>query len=231
MENIEIWKSLKFLGYPDYEVSNWGNVKSLNYLRTGKEKILKPAKSKNGYSSIVLCKRGIAKTFRLHKLIALTFIPNPENLPCINHKDENKENNRVENLEFCSARYNNNYGTRNERASKSMKGKIFTDEHKSKISKANKGKKRSEETKQKMRKQRTEETKQKISEAKRGKPQYKHRKPILQFTLDNVFLREFDSAKSASEELNIYATSITACCKGKLKTCGGFIWRYKETTI
>ena len=70
----------------------------------------------------------------IHRLVALTFIDNPDNLPCVNHKDENKENNVVSNLEWCSRSYNINYGTRNERASKALSkailcietGEIFT---------------------------------------------------------------------------------------------------------
>jgi hypothetical protein len=80
------------------------------------------------------------------------------------------------------------------------------------MSKAKKGKLKSEETKQKM------------SQALKGKGI----KPILQFTLDNIFIREWDSATTASRELNINQSNITKVCKGKIKTCGGFIWRYKE---
>lgn len=110
----EVWKPV--VGYEDlYEVSSFGRVKSLNYNRTGKEKIRKPLKTKYGYLQVNLCKDGKPKNFKVHRLVAENFIPNPLNLPQINHKDENKENNFVENLEFCDAQYNTNYGTRNER--------------------------------------------------------------------------------------------------------------------
>lgn len=115
---LEIWKPIK--GYENYMVSSLGNVKSLNYNRTEKEQILKPGKDKTGYLFVWLCKEGIRKKCLVHRLVAETFIDNPNNLPCVNHKDENKQNNCLSNLEFCSYKYNSNYGTRNERTSKSM---------------------------------------------------------------------------------------------------------------
>lgn len=123
MENIEIWKSLDFLGYPNYKVSNFGRVKSLNYKCSGKEKILKLVKNKLGYIQITLSKEGERKNFQVHKLVALAFLKNTYNLPMINHKDENPLNNHVDNLEWCTAKHNANYGTRNERVSKTSKTK------------------------------------------------------------------------------------------------------------
>lgn len=118
-KEIEVWKDI-----PNYEglyqVSSWGRVKSLNYNHTGKERILKPQKNTFEYLHISLCKDSKRKTFTVHRLVATAFIPNPYNLPQINHKDENKENNHVDNLEFCTAKHNSNYGTRNERLSKKM---------------------------------------------------------------------------------------------------------------
>ena len=114
MKNNEIWKDI--LGYEGlYQVSNLGRVKSLKY---GKEKILKPRKNTKGYLSIKLYKNGLKKTYYVHRLTAQTFIPNPNDLTEINHKDEDKENNRVENLEWCDRKYNNNYGTRTVKCSK-----------------------------------------------------------------------------------------------------------------
>lgn len=108
---IEIWKDIE--GYEGlYQISNLGNVKSLNYNHTGLEKRLKPQKSNKGYLRIELCKNGKKKKFSIHELVADTFIENPNNLPCVNHKDENKINNNVENLEHCTYSYNNTYGNR-----------------------------------------------------------------------------------------------------------------------
>ena len=108
-----------------YQVSSEGRVKSLNYRRTRQERILKTRYNKQGYLQVSLHKNGKGKNFRIHRLVAFAFIEN--NSPLIktevNHKDENKMNNCVENLEWCNREYNNNYGTRNERASKSMSGK------------------------------------------------------------------------------------------------------------
>lgn len=121
-ETIEIWKSLDFIDYPNYAVSNFGNVKSfidnhLNY----REKILKPIKRSN-YLQVGLHKDGKTKHFLVHRLVALAFIPNPNNLPEINHKDENPLNNCVENLEFCDRKYNVNYGTAIKRRAEKLKG-------------------------------------------------------------------------------------------------------------
>lgn len=109
----EIWKDVK--GYEGrYQVSNLGRVKSLNYLQKGKEQILKATKIK-GYLVVNLYKEGKAKIYTIHRLVAKTFIENPDNLPQVNHKDECKTNNIVDNLEWCSAKYNNNYGSRTQR--------------------------------------------------------------------------------------------------------------------
>lgn len=107
-------KSLDFLGYPNYTITDDGRVFSLNYRHTGKKKEVKPRLC-NGYNIIGLWIGGEQKHFFVHRLVSLTFIPNPDNLPEVNHKDENKTNNMVGNLEWCSKSYNINYGTRNER--------------------------------------------------------------------------------------------------------------------
>lgn len=90
-----------------YAVTKSGEVYSY---RSGK--FLKQTVDSNGYLKVNLCKDGAKKTHLVHRLVAEAFIPNPDNLPCINHVSENKLNNRVENLEYCSHAYNNAYGTR-----------------------------------------------------------------------------------------------------------------------
>ena len=119
--NVETWEN--------YQVSNFGNIMSLNYNRTGKPKLLKPRKVSGGYLQVVFCKNGKEDDILVHRLVAETFLENPENLPQVNHKDENKKNNFVGtpendykdgNLEWVTAKENNNYGTRNERAFKKL---------------------------------------------------------------------------------------------------------------
>lgn len=138
----EEWKPIN--DYPNYMISNLGRVKSVERTCTTKnrwgeiervvnEKILKTTSGKDGYIKVVLCKNSKAKTFLVHRLVATHFIPNPENLPCVNHRDENPSNPTYTNLEWCSHKYNSNYGTSKERISEKHIGKILTSEHKSKI--------------------------------------------------------------------------------------------------
>lgn len=113
---IEIWKDINdFIGL--YQVSNCGRIKSF---KRGKEKIMKPRKDKDGYLLVNLWKDGKRITKRVHRLVAEAFLDNPNNLPCINHKDCNPQNNHVENIEYCDAKYNCNYGSHNELLSKAQ---------------------------------------------------------------------------------------------------------------
>ena len=111
---MEEWKEVP--GYEGlYEVSNTGNVKSLI-----KNKIIKGFINRCGYRLVGLSKNGILKRFQVHRLVAQVFIPNPYNLPMVNHKDEDKSNNRVDNLEWCDAKYNIHYGTRSDKVKKTQ---------------------------------------------------------------------------------------------------------------
>lgn len=116
---MEEWRDV--VGYEGlYKVSSLGRVKSLNYRNTGKEQILKPYKNNYGYLIVNLSKGGKERRALIHRLVAHAFIPNPYNLQFVNHKDENKLNNCVENLEWCDQGYNNRYGTRTERMAKKL---------------------------------------------------------------------------------------------------------------
>ena len=123
---MEKWKDIH--GYEGvYQVSNLGKVKRLTYetrnpsprangsILKFKEHLLKLRKTTDGYLSVMLYKNGKPTDYKVHRLVATAFVFNPDNLPEVNHKDENKENNHSDNLEWCDHLYNSNYGTRGER--------------------------------------------------------------------------------------------------------------------
>ena len=167
MEN-EVWKDIAdYDGL--YQISDKGRVKSIGY---GKERILKPAKVGSGYLFVNLYKNGEKKQFLVHRLVCQTFIHNPYNLPEVNHRDENKTNNSVENLEWCDRKYNNNYGTHNQRMAEKLS------------------------------------------------------KPVLQFTKDEKFVKEWKSTKDVERNLGFNHSLISACCLGKYKFGYEYIWKY-----
>ena len=121
---MEIWRDIE--GYEGlYQVSNLGRVRSLNYNRTGKVQNMKLGTYPNGYKMVDLKKNKKRKAHLVHRLVAKAFIPNPnpDQLCEVNHKDEDKANNTVDNLEWCSHIYNQYYGTKRERQAKS-KGRL-----------------------------------------------------------------------------------------------------------
>ena len=121
----EIWKPVP--GYEGkYEVSSLGRVRSLdrideeNHFRKGQ--IMK-TNLLRGYVRVPLRDGKKQKSYQVHRLVALAFIPNPDNLPQVNHKDCNPGNNNVDNLEWCDVKYNINYGDRNKKVSAALSGK------------------------------------------------------------------------------------------------------------
>lgn len=111
---MEEWKDV--VGYEGiYQVSSYGRVKKNN----GKE--LSQRKDQDGYLIVTLYKGGIRADYKAHRLVGMAFIDNPNNYPVINHKDENPSNNHVENLEWCTVKYNCNYGNRNKKLSEALK--------------------------------------------------------------------------------------------------------------
>ena len=135
MTDIEIWKTAVYDGeiYEGlYKVSNLGKILSLNYRNTGKTELLTPRTNTGGYFQVKLWKNRKPKWCYVHRLVAETFLENPENIPQVNHKDENKTNNFVflnedgtvnkekSNLEWKNPKENSNHGTRNERIAKAL---------------------------------------------------------------------------------------------------------------
>ncbi len=137
----EIWKDV--VGYEGiYQVSSLGNLKSCDMYvlaRNGKRrkvkgKILKKRYMPNGYVQYVLCKDGVKKYFYAHRLVATAFISNENNLPQVNHKNEDKKDNNVDNLEWCDQIYNNLYGTKIERSVKNTDYKSVALKNSKKVS-------------------------------------------------------------------------------------------------
>ncbi len=140
----EQWKDINgFEG--KYQISNFGRVKSLDRkvlqfngiydsYRLYKGKILKKFTSNRGYEKVILYDKKGKKTVNVHRIVAEAFIPNPKNLPQVNHIDENKRNNCISNLEWCDSKYNINYGSRNQKTSKALKNVAKSEEHKKKLS-------------------------------------------------------------------------------------------------
>ena len=112
MSTQEIWKDIP--GYEGlYQVSNLGRVKSFRIwtgtMYVNKEHILINNIEKSGYARVFLRKNNKTTAIRVHRLVAQVFLNNPNNYTCVNHKDENKQNNKVDNLEWCTREYNNRY--------------------------------------------------------------------------------------------------------------------------
>lgn len=128
-----------------YEVDQFGRVYSVNrvisvndngrqYEKLLKAKQMKQTMHSKGYKTVSLTKDGKTKGMFVHRIVAEAFIPNENDLPMVNHKDEDKTNNFVENLEWCTASYNRTYGSAVEKQAKKLRGKKHTEEHKAKIS-------------------------------------------------------------------------------------------------
>ena len=115
INDTEVFKDIK--GYPNYQISSLGRIWSKT-----SQRYLKGEIDINGYHRVTMIAiNGKAKHEFCHRLVALAFIENPNNYPYVNHKDENKQNNSVSNLEWCDTKYNNNYGTHQQRGIETKK--------------------------------------------------------------------------------------------------------------
>lgn len=137
MTDIEIWRTPISDGepYEGYKVSNLGRILSLNYHRSGRAELMNPGERKDGYLQVILRKNRKKKMCLVHRLIAETFLPNPNGKPCINHKIQGKEGKKINmvffnkdgtidkernTIEWATYEENNNYATRNERVAKAL---------------------------------------------------------------------------------------------------------------
>lgn len=238
----EIWKKVSI--DERYSISNYGRVRND---KTGY--ILKTSDDGKGYRRISLYKNGKNKQTFVHRLVAQAFIPNPDNLPFINHKDENPANNFVDNLEWCTVLYNNTYNDSHKKRGLKIRGKNhpfygkkYTEQERAKIGALVKASKkvwlRGEEHYWYGR-HHTEETKQKLREIFKGRiitEEHKenmrksHNKGfvIRQYDIDGLLLGEFNSYIEASEKTGIKTQGIRLCCIGKFKQFKGFIWRKEK---
>lgn len=109
----------KVKGYEEYYIDEVGNVYSQKSRR-----YINQQKGRDGYYYVQLCKDGERKRIAVHRLVAMNFIENPSNLPMVNHKDENRENNEVGNLEWCTEKYNTNYGSARAKQAKAVSKEV-----------------------------------------------------------------------------------------------------------
>lgn len=214
----EIWKDVP--GYEGiYSVSTTGLVTNYGRVVAGgrgreKPKLLKPRIDKKGYLRLdFVNKDGKRSMVGVHRVVALTFIPNPYNKPFVDHIDGDKQNNSIDNLRWCTMMENTHNPVTYERykiSMQSLKGRHLSDEHKRKLSEVRKGTHPSLETRMLQSKRRTESA-----------------KPILQLSPNGEVIREWRSVLLASEKLGIDKSAIYKCIAGKLHKTGGYKWKFK----
>lgn len=222
MEN-EIWKPV--VGYEGrYEVSSRGRVRSLNYEgHQGVVVEMKPTLSNFGYYRIGLRSGNKRKTFMVHRLVAEAFIPNTGEKPFIDHINGIRTDNRVENLRWCTRKENMNFPLALRHKSEAfsgkgnpMYGKHMSDEAKAKVAAKNKANSR------------PENLGRYIANAPKGKDSM-FAKAIEQYSKDGQLLKPWGSMSDASRATGISVNSISRCCRGGIKSAGGYVWKYAGT--
>ena len=181
---VEKWVNIE--NHPSYFISNFGRVFSKKSNKVMKNRVV----SKNGYQQITLDNSQLL----VHRLVAQAFIPNPNNLPCVNHKDENPGNNDFRNLEWCTYKYNSNYGTNPSRHSKKMLDRYNNDpDWKSDCIK-------------------------RLAEI-----QKKKRKRVVQLDKFNNYLKTYESSYATEKDGHL-SVHVCDCANGKRKTHHGYKW-------
>jgi hypothetical protein len=234
---MEIWKDIP--GWEGlYKVSNYGNFMSFHY---NKWKTVTATVSNTKYK----CKRirlsagkGRRITYLAHRLVALAFIPNPENKPCINHKDGNPSNNLLTNLEWCTVSENNKHQY-------DVLGRVISDKHKeivrqtrirlgnsqevrNKISKALKGK-RPKNLETLWNKESRAKVGDKLRGIKRPKEIFKNMLvPVCQYSMNGNYITTYNSFSEAAESTNTDRSSIINVARGNRKSAGGYKWEYAK---
>ncbi len=232
---IEEWKQITLHGC-SLDISNYGNVR---YSINKKPKAYHL--NKYGYPTIHIQKGKKVYAYRIHRLVALLFIENPipDKYDCINHKDENHQNNRVDNLEWCDRRYNNNYGTHNKKIAQSkskpiiqydLSGNIIKEWASATIAAKELSFSQSSINWCCLHKPRYNSYKGCIWRYKDDKSDisYKNGKRVIMLSLDGNPIKEFFNITQACYETQIKITSIVNCLRGRSKSAGGYKWIYKK---
>lgn len=238
----EVWKDIQ--GYEGlYQVSDLGRVKSLerivkrnNQMLKINGKILTPKTQKNGYKSVYLCKNATKTKAYIHRLVAKEFLANPYELDVVNHRDENPANNQLKNLEWCSHKYNMNYGTQIERRKAKVSKKVNQYDQDMNLIKTWNSTREAE---------RNGYNSTLISLCCKGKNgshkgyqwRYsecenqnnfinKQNKKIYQYDINKNLIKVWQSG-AESIKAGVATKSVYECCEGKQKTHNGYLWSYE----
>jgi len=194
---MEIWKDID--GYEGlYQVSSFGRVKSLKQAGRRRNELILKGGSVRNYRVVHLSKGGKVRSHRVHRLVAEAFIPNPKELLEVNHKDEVGSNNRLENLEWCTRKYNANYGTATERR---VKGFDYAE------------------------KVRNMDYKEKVKNTDYEAIGKMRRKPVVGTNIETGEKIYFEYMTLARKD-GFQDSKISSVCRGDRKTHKGFTWRY-----